>query len=62
MSHNSAYTLQGFCECNAGTTRRQGQCMENFQARNFKPRPDNFDPFQVCSESKSCQKIGEMSQ
>ena len=31
--------------------------MDSVQARNFKPRQDNFDPFQVCTESGSCQKI-----
>ena len=31
--------------------------MDSVQARNLKPRQDNFDPFQLCTESGSCQKI-----
>ena len=31
--------------------------MDSVQARNIKPRQDNFDPFQLCTESGTCQKI-----
>jgi len=46
----------GLCECNAGTTRRYGRCEKNWPA-NPPPRPQNFDPFQTCSNSQTCQAL-----
>merc|ERR1711953_566233 len=38
----------GFCECNAGTSRRFGQCQSDWnQVPNYTPRPPTFDPFKV---------------
>jgi len=45
----------GFCECNAGTTRRYGQCQADWSSvPNFTPRPTTFDPFQPCSSTSTC--------
>merc|ERR1712227_1150918 len=38
----NAHCEWGFCECNAGTTRKNGQCV---------------DPFVTCSETSSCAKM-----
>jgi len=45
----------GFCECNAGTTRRYGRCESNWA--NIPPRPSSFDPFQTCSSTSTCMAI-----
>jgi len=45
----------GFCECNAGTSRRFGQCQSDWtQIPNYTPRPPTFDPFKTCISSASC--------
>merc|ERR1712012_933008 len=45
----------GFCECNAGTSRRFGQCQSDWnQVPNYTPRPPTFDPFKTCISSSSC--------
>lgn len=45
----------GFCECNAGSSRRYGRCESNMA--NFAPRPPSFDPFQTCSTSATCMAM-----
>merc|ERR1712106_64327 len=45
----------GFCECNAGTTRRYGRCESNWA--NIPPRPSSFDPFQTCSSTATCMAM-----
>jgi len=44
----------GFCECNAGTVRKYGQCRDNWSAQSMQARPSNFDPFKSCTESSDC--------
>jgi len=45
----------GFCECNAGTSRRFGQCQSDWtQVPNYTPRLPSFDPFKSCISSTSC--------
>merc|ERR1712029_236879 len=46
----------GLCECNGGSTRRYGRCEKNWPT-NTPPRPQNFDPFQTCSDSSTCQAL-----
>jgi len=45
----------GFCECNAGSTRRYGRCESNWA--NIPPRPSSFDPFQTCSSTATCMAM-----
>jgi len=45
----------GFCECNAGSTRRYGRCESNWA--NIPPRPNTFDPFKSCSSSATCMAM-----
>jgi len=45
----------GFCECNAGSTRRYGRCESNWA--NIPPRPSSFDPFQTCSTTATCMAM-----
>ena len=53
----NAHCEWGFCECNSGTTRKHGQCVDTFMARQMAARPKNFDPFVTCSETSSCAKM-----
>jgi len=45
----------GFCECNAGSSRRYGRCESNWA--NIPPRPSSFDPFQTCSTTQTCMAM-----
>jgi len=45
----------GFCECNAGSTRRYGRCESNWD--NIPPRPSSFDPFKTCSSTTTCMAM-----
>jgi len=53
----NAHCEWGFCECNAGTTRRNGQCVDTALARNMPARAKDFDPFVTCSATETCQKM-----
>merc|ERR1712142_559486 len=51
----SSHCEWGFCECNAGSTRRYGRCESNWA--NIPPRPNTFDPFKSCSSSATCMAM-----
>ena len=53
----NAHCEWGFCECNAGTTRKNGQCVDRVTAAKIEARDKSFDPFVTCSEKTTCQKI-----
>jgi len=53
----NAHCEWGFCECNAGTTRKNGQCVDRVTAAKMEARDKSFDPFVTCSEKTTCQKI-----
>merc|ERR1719350_2429706 len=53
----NAHCEWGFCECNAGSTRRNGQCMDSVQASKLPARPKDFNPFITCGETGECQKL-----
>ena len=46
----------GFCECNSGTTKISGQCVDISKAKS-KERPENFDPFVSCTETYVCRRL-----
>lgn len=45
----------GFCECNAGYSRKWGRCESDWA--NIPPRVSTFDPFKSCSSSATCQAM-----
>jgi hypothetical protein len=47
----------GFCECNAGSTRKYGRCVDNWSAQSLPARPSSFDPFKACTDSSTCMSV-----
>jgi len=53
----NAHCEWGFCECNAGTIRKYGRCVDAYSANTLPARPQTFDPFKTCTESSTCMKM-----
>lgn len=52
----NAHCEWGFCECNTGTTKKFGQCVDTFMAKSM-TRAKDFDPFVTCTDTSVCQKL-----
>jgi len=53
----NAHCEWGFCECNAGTIRKYGRCVDSWSANTLPARPSTFDPFKTCTESSTCMAM-----
>jgi len=53
----NAHCEWGFCECNAGTIRKYGRCVDSWSANTLPARPATFDPFKTCTESSTCMAM-----
>ena len=53
----NAHCEWGFCECNAGTIRKYGRCVDAWSANSLPARPQTFDPFKSCTDSKTCMSM-----